>query len=212
MLVSCSNNDISSKNFKLKQGDILFQDLDCGSLCNAIEKVTKGYKGANFSHVGLVVENNKNILCVIEAISKGVSLTPIDTFLNRSFNSKNKPKVVVGRITPKYFNSINSAIAKATKLIGKPYDDIYIMDDSTYYCSELIYEIFSYNNEPIFKLYPMTFKDPETNKTFSAWEEYYKKLQVEIPESKLGINPGSISRSNAIDIVHVYGYPSGWVN
>lgn len=211
ILVSCSNNDITSKNFKLKQGDLLFQDLDCGPLCNAIEKVTQGYKNANFSHVGLVAKNNENGLCVIEAISKGVSLTPIDTFLNRSFDSNKRPKVVVGRLKPKYEKTINIAIKKAMKLKGKPYDNIFIIDDSTYYCSELIYEIFLYNNEPIFKLNPMTFKDMETNKTFPAWQKYYKKLKVNIPEGKMGINPGSISRSKAINIVHVYGYPSGWV-
>ena len=209
-MFSCSNTNTTSKNFKLKQGDLLFQDLDCGPLCDAIEKVTTGYKNSNFSHVGLVIKNNDDELCVIEAISKGVSLTPVDTFLNRSINSNNNPKVIVGRLKSKYDKVINIAIEKAMKLIGKPYDNIFIIGDSSYYCSELIYEIFSYNNEPIFKLYPMTFKNPETNKTFIAWQEYYNKLKVDIPEGKPGLNPGSISRSNAINIVHVYGYPSGW--
>ncbi len=188
----------------------MFQDLDCGPLCDAIEKVTTGYNGSNFSHVGVVYRNNKNKFVVIEAISKGVSCTPIDTFLNRSFNSKDRPKVVVGRLKPKYKKYISNAISMALELKGKPYDNIFIIGDSSYYCSELIYEIFSYNNEPIFKLYPMTFKNPETNKTFIAWQEYYNKLKVDIPEGKSGLNPGSISRSDAIKIVHVYGYPSGW--
>jgi|AntAceMinimDraft_17_1070374.scaffolds.fasta_scaffold00677_11 hypothetical protein len=210
-LVSCSNNNINSKNFKLKQGDLLFQDLDCRHLCDAIEKVTTGYNEANFSHVGVVAKNDKNKFIVIEAISKGVTCTSIDTFLNRSFNSQNKPKVVVGRLKPKYQKSISSAITRGFKLKGKPYDNIFSMDDSAYYCSELIYKIFLDNkNKPIFKLNPMVFKDPETNKTFPVWQNYFKKLKVNIPESKLGINPGSISRSKAIDIVHIYGYPSGW--
>ncbi len=84
------------------------------------------------------------------------------------------------------------------------------MDDSAYYCSELIYKIFLYNNKSIFKLSPMTFKDTETNNTFPVWQKYFKKLKINIPESKLGINPGSISCSKAINIVHIYGYPSGW--
>ena len=188
----------------------MFQDLDCGPLCDAIEEVTTGYNGSNFSHIGVVAKNSKNKFIVIEAISKGVSCTPIDTFLNRSFNSKGKPKVVVGRLKNRYKKYILNAITMALRLKGKPYDNIFTMNDSAYYCSELIYRIFSYNNKPIFHLSKMTFKDPKTKTTFSAWKKYYKNLKVNIPEGKLGINPGSISRSKAIDIVHVYGYPSGW--
>ncbi|MHC4724324.1 MAG: hypothetical protein ACYS9V_08765 [Planctomycetota bacterium] len=40
--------------FEPKEGDLLFQDLDCGPLCDAIEKVTTGYQGSNFSHVGIL--------------------------------------------------------------------------------------------------------------------------------------------------------------
>jgi len=52
ILISCT------KNFKLQEGDLLFQDLDSSPLCNAIELVTPGYNGANFSHIGLVVLDN----------------------------------------------------------------------------------------------------------------------------------------------------------
>jgi hypothetical protein len=38
----------------LKNGDILFQDLDCGGLCDAIEQMTQSYGGRYFSHIGLV--------------------------------------------------------------------------------------------------------------------------------------------------------------
>ncbi len=39
----------------MKEGDLLFQDLDSSPVCDAIELVTPGYKGANFSHIGIVV-------------------------------------------------------------------------------------------------------------------------------------------------------------
>jgi hypothetical protein len=43
----------------LKEGDLLFQDLDSSPLCDAIELVTPGYNDANFSHIGLIVYKDK---------------------------------------------------------------------------------------------------------------------------------------------------------
>ena len=53
--VSCIDRSIQ-ENFQLQKGDFLFQDLDSSPLCDAIELVTPGYKGANLSHIGMVVE------------------------------------------------------------------------------------------------------------------------------------------------------------
>ena len=54
-LISCTNSN-EKDNFLLQKGDILFQDLDSSPLCEAIERVTPGYKKANFSHIGIVLE------------------------------------------------------------------------------------------------------------------------------------------------------------
>ena len=40
-----------------------------------------------------------------------------------------------------------------------------------------------------------------------AWKEYYSKLNMNIPENQLGINPGIMSISDKIEIVHTYGIP-----
>ena len=41
-------------------------------------------------------------------------------------------------------------------------------------------------------------------------QDYFSKLGVSIPEGQLGINPGSISCSSVLTIIHAYGIPSGW--
>ena len=84
--IFCSQNVSFSSNlnvalekldtFKLKEGDLLFQDSDCGPFCDAIEKVTFGINDSKFSHIGLVIEDQHGELVVLEAISKGVILTP----------------------------------------------------------------------------------------------------------------------------------------
>ncbi|MGB0390465.1 MAG: YiiX/YebB-like N1pC/P60 family cysteine hydrolase [Salibacteraceae bacterium] len=202
LLVSCS----PKSGFELQEGDILFQDIDCGIYCESIESVTRGYQGANLSHCGIVtIKDNKAF--VLEAISKGVSLTPLDSFLNRSFDENNQPKVFVGRVSG--LQMATESVLIAEKKMGKPYDSKYDITDDTYYCSELVYYSFLRNGEPIFKLNPMTFKALNTDSTFAAWEGYFADLNVPIPEGEPGLNPGGISLSKEIEVVHFYGKPSG---
>lgn len=202
----------TSGKFKLRSGDLLFQDQDGGPLCDAIEKVTQGTDGAQFSHVGIVEVAAGGKVMVIEAISEGVVLTPLDTFLERSRDAHNNPKVLVGRLKTSDRHLIPAALRVAHSLLGRPYDSAFAIDNESFYCSELVYEAFRQANSevPVFVLEPMTFKDPSTGATFPAWTEYYKALSAPIPEGEPGLNPGSISRSPSIRIVHAYGVPSGW--
>ena len=193
-------------NFQLQEGDLLFQDLDVSPLCDAIELVTTGYKGANFSHIGLIVSDNGR-LKVLEAIPPKVILTEINDFLNRSFDKDGDPKVIVGRLKYEFRSSISSAINFTKEQLGVKYDNVFLIENNSYYCSELIHEAFS--KDSIFQLRPMTFLHPDSNDTLETWKNYYSELGVQIPQNKLGINPGIMSLSNKIEIVHIYGTPDG---
>jgi uncharacterized protein YycO len=194
------------QTFELQEGDLLFQDLDSSPLCDAIELVTPGYKDANLSHIGLVVLDN-DTLKVLEAIPPKVILTPMANFLHRSYDDNKKPKIIVGRLKEKYQHSIKDAVIFAKSKMGIKYDSEFLMNNNSYYCSELIFEAFE--KDAIFNLKPMTFLHPETNDTLTVWKNYYSKLGIKIPQNESGINPGIMSLSDKIEMIYVYGIPDG---
>ncbi len=208
----CRSSQDPGTAFVLEPGDLLFQDSDGGPLCEAIETVTSGCEGAHLSHVGLVVGREKGTPIVIEAATVGVRTVPLERFLQRSQDSARHPKVLVGRLQPEFRHLIPAALRHARTLRGKPYDKVFDIHNDAYYCSELVYCSFlaAHGGRPLFELQPMTFLDPATGTTFGAWQAYFEKLGVPIPEGQPGINPGGLSRAPVLTIVHAYGTPTGW--
>jgi hypothetical protein len=201
---SCNNSHHSEQ---LQEGDLLFQNLNCGDLCNAIEAVTEGVNGKDFSHCAMVVNVN-DTLKVIEAIGYKVHVNSIKKFFARSGDTTVIQNITVGRVKHQFDNLIPNAISNAKQLIGQTYDDEFLLGNGKWYCSELIYETFKQanNQNDFFELEPMTFIDPKTKTFFPTWVNYYKELKTEIPEGKLGINPGLISRSNKIQIIKINSF------
>ena len=202
LLSSC----LPKQKFELQEGDLLFQDLDSSPLCDAIELVTPGYKDANFSHIGLVVLDN-DTLKVLEAIPPKVVLTDMKSFFNRSYDTDGKSKIIVGRLKDEFQHTIKDAIVYAKSKMEIKYDEAFLMNNKSYYCSELIFEAFE--KDSIFRLKPMTFLHPETNDTLTVWKNYYSKLGITIPQNEPGINPGIMSLSDKIEIIYFYGIPDG---
>ncbi len=194
-------------------GDLLFQDLRCGPLCDAIKAVTHGVDGANFAHIAMVTRvDDDGTVWVIEAVSAGVVENTLDDLLARSRDDAGRPPVLLGRLTPEFEPLIPEAIAHAQSFLGLPYDAIYEMESDAFYCSELIYEAFRLANDgtPLFTLEPMTFQKPGSDATFAAWVDHYDALDVPIPEGEPGLNPAGMSREPFVAIVHAYGRPDGY--
>ncbi|UKJ06005.1 YiiX/YebB-like N1pC/P60 family cysteine hydrolase [Solitalea lacus] len=201
LLISFHNYHLSAQTLngiKLQNGDLLFVDLDCGPLCDAIEEVTISHGSNHFSHIGLVYLKVDTAF-VIEAIGNRVQLTPMAIFADRT-----EHKICIGRLKPSKQYLITQAVKFATDKLGTKYDEAFLYDNDKYYCSELIYDAFkaANNKKPFFKLEPMTFKKPGSNEFYPVWIEYYQKLNINIPEGKPGINPGGISRSKKIVLLN----------
>ena len=206
LFLSCSGYKVE-ENFKLKEGDLLFQNTGTGEIDNAIKEVTATPFSKNYSHVGIATQKNGQWF-VLEAIPKvGVCQTPIKKFLNRNKNKYNKSQTTVARLNSYYQPYITNAIEYGIKRINKPYDEIFLWDDDSYYCSELIYKMFSTQDLPKdsipFLTHPMTFND-STGKPMASWVTYYKKHNRGIPEGIEGTNPNLMASSPYIKFIHDY--------
>lgn len=181
----------------LSDGDFLFLDLNCGSLCDAIEAVTEGAGGRKFSHLGMVRKKGDSVY-VLEAMGSSVRETNLGEFLAYS-----PLPALHARLKPAYRKLIPAALAYAQLQLGKPYDDAFLPDNGKFYCSELIYEAFRDANsgKPFFQNEPMTFKKPGSSDFFPVWVSYYEKLGIKVPEGVPGCNPGGISRSPYLETI-----------
>lgn len=182
---------------KLKDGDILFQHIPCGDLCQAIVETTPCQAGLPFNHCGIVAKVNKDWV-VIEAIGKQVKATPLPIFFARDTTQRQ----YLGRLhLPN--RALKQSVKAAKHYIGRPYDDQFLPGDSALYCSELVYDCFQKTGKPIFTLQPMTFKSPHTGQTYPAWTTYYKELQAPIPEGVPGINPCSLANDPNLHLIFI---------
>ncbi len=172
----------------LQDGDILFQKLPCGSLCDAIIATTPCAEGRRFNHCGVVrIVAGKPF--VIEAIGSAVQQTPLQKFLARDSSAV----VSAGRPHWNSKEEGKAAAAQAATFTGRPYDDAFLPGDSALYCSELVWEVSKRGNERLFRQEPMTFK--AGGNTHPGWVSYYKDLGVAPPEGVLGINPCGLAAS-----------------
>lgn len=206
ILVSCKSNQ-KNNVFELKQGDLLFQNTGTGEIDNAIKDVTATSLSKNYSHVGIAMQKEGEWF-VVEAIPKeGICQTPLKKFLNRNKNKFNKSQTTVARLDSDYQPYISKAIAYGIERIDTPYDEIFLWDDNSYYCSELVYKMFSSQNlskdEIPFLTHPMTFND-STGNPMPSWKNYYKKRNQPIPEGIEGTNPNLMASSPRIKFVHDY--------
>ena len=113
----------NSKATELKEGDIIFQTSK-SKQAPLIAYATM----SNKTHCGIIVEKDSK-LYVLETLNT-IKLTPLQTFINRG---------LFGTYWVK--RGINKPI-NYKKYLGIPYDLAFKVDNSKYYCSELVYTIY----------------------------------------------------------------------
>ncbi|SQB45939.1 YiiX/YebB-like N1pC/P60 family cysteine hydrolase [Chryseobacterium jejuense] len=184
-------------SIQLQNGDLLFVTAKQTGLSGAINNVTQKQKTASFDHIG-ILEKEGNKIYVLHATPKGGSQKQnLKDFMEDQ--KKDQQDIIVYRLKPEYQKSIPEAVKKAYSMLGKPYNFNYILDESSYYCSDFVERAF--RNDHIFTLEPMTFIDPKTGKTNAFWEEFYTKKNLKVPEGEPGCNPNGLAGSEKLERV-----------
>lgn len=132
----------------------------------------------------------------LEAIDEGVVLTPYDKFCERTMS---KGGMLVGRLKDR--SGVDQSVSNAMEHLGKPYDDLYMIDTQEIYCSELVQ--LSYVNgkgQRQFPLINMSFHDANGH-ILDYWREHYSKHGMAVPEGALGTNPAQIASDPAVEII-----------
>lgn len=156
---------------------------------NAINSVTLTGKETNFSHLGIVEIDEQGVWVIHASPEKGVFRDSLEMFM------REEDGVFVYRLKSEYRYFILQALDKSRAYYGQPYDFSYLLNDSSQYCSGLIYRLFE--SAGIFQLNPMTFKDISGD-FHPFWVEHYKNLNIDIPEGMPGCNPNGMATSSAI--------------
>lgn len=176
----------------LKNGDLVFVSAQTEDLSGAINRVTKINDKRNFDHVGLI-EKTKDSIFVLHAAPKGGSQREE---INHFIQSQKNNQLTIYRLSNNHQQSIPNAIATAKKLLGKPYNWEYILNNETLYCSDFIERAF--RKDSVFELIPMNFKNPKTGEIDDFWIDFYQKRNLNVPQNQPGTNPNQLAESDKL--------------
>jgi len=175
---------------RVESGDLIFLDLDCGPLCDAMAEVTReqfGGEGPRLTHVG-IVEVRDGTPFVWEAWpGKGVVRVPLRLFLGRVKGGEEAPGgFYVGRLDPSRRALAGPALDRVKAASGLPYDPAFSWDGPGMYCSKLVALAFA--DPSLLRPRPMFF-GREGSRSREVWREYFAARGMEIPDGEPGVSP-----------------------
>ncbi|MFH1018586.1 MAG: YiiX/YebB-like N1pC/P60 family cysteine hydrolase [Pseudomonadota bacterium] len=188
----------------VENADLIFLDLNCGDLCDAIADVTRrqfGVKGPALSHVGILSKEDGRWF-VYEAW-EGVQRTPLETVLARVQKFPHADdRWRVGHVQGLSNEARERVIAAARTHLGAPYDEDFIRNNGKYYCSELVADSFAeaLPGRSFFSYRPMYYgapKDPE-DRAWKIWKGYFAKRHATVPAGQPGLSPLGIYLSGRV--------------
>ena len=180
--------------------DFPFHDADlvfvAPPTANAITEVTCSGSEEAVDHVAIMhrIGGEHGLPYAIEAIGNEVNLTPLDSFIVHNIDCQ----LIVTRM-PGIDAERN--VRNALRYVGKPYDDLYIPNDSAIYCSELVQLSFvDKTGAKVFPTIQMSFHD-NSGQITDFWKEHYARHGMSVPEGEPGTNPSQLLQNPRMQIM-----------
>lgn len=190
--VSAQTSDFKPINTtQIKSGDLIFVGAIDEGLSGAIKTATLQTSLYNYDHVGLIERSNDSIYVLHAAPTGGSQRESLTQFYQA--RKKDANEIVLYRLKNQYKKSIPDAIQQAKKMLGKPYNWEYILNEETYYCSDYVERAF--RKDAIFEMIPMNFKNKSTGTFDQFWIDFYSQRNLAIPQDEPGTNPNQLSNS-----------------
>ena len=204
LFVSCH----SEKKDTLRTGDLVFvgipigYSLEGGSMDEAIASATGSPDSLNLIHVAIAEVNSEGKWIIDATIKRGIDRHPLDTFITDfTLKDGSLPVFIVKRL--KDPSKASEYVANTRKYLGRPYDLHFMPSDDSLYCSELVRDCYvGADGEYVFGTVPMNFKGPDGEFPL-YWKQLFERLGAPIPQDVPGTNPQDMSKSPALETVHV---------
>ena len=182
--------------FETADGDLVFIAGKGSRFEQAVQAVTSGRNGIEFTHVG-IVQRVEDGTFIWEAVpSGGVRRVSLQMFLADAAEIDGRPAAVVMRLKEGAAGPFSDILKRLEDLAGKPYDELFIPGNDAYYCSELLQSVFlDKAGHRIFPSAPMSFNDKETGELSPLWRTYFEQRGAPVPQGVPGTNPGDMSKS-----------------
>lgn len=173
----------------LRPGDLIFQKLRCGDLCEAIHRATRVPGLPAVSHVAVVERVDGRRVTLIEAYDRGVARVELETLAARSRHAW-----YAARLLPPHDAIVPFFLEELRARLGKPYDPLFLPDNDAYYCSELVSDALLSLGVRIFPRISMSFGRPGSWE-YGVWETYYRAKNMDVPQGHPGTNPNQLLAS-----------------
>lgn len=178
---------------RLRDGDLLFVTAANTGLSAAINDATAAAEGPGYDHVALLAHDHATTV-VLHADEQGSREQSLSDFL--ADTEARKRQVVVYRLRAAGSDTVADAIAQARRMLGKPYNHLYVLNEASYYCSDFIERAFRAHR--VFALQPMRFRNPDNGQIAPYWIDFYRQHGMAVPEGQPGSNPNDLAASPAL--------------
>ena len=174
---ACISRSGKPEEKALQPADLLFH---VSIASNEITDVT-----GMIDHVAIVLTADT----VIEAVSRGVVLTPVDSLRCQ------EGYYIIGKVTGA---DADATLRLARSFLGKPYDELFLPANDSIYCSELVQLAYvDAQGRPLIEAVPMSFHD-STGRVTDYWQAFYSERGMTVPEGWPGTNPAELSRRSVV--------------